>query len=104
LDQSFWVEQPLGVVEVIGAAAQRQARRRNPFAAPVPKTYLTNGPVSPVSSRGNRWSGYGATMTDTTLHTFRQNLAAVDPASLTGADRRAVLDLLAASFQAAGIE
>lgn len=37
----------------------------------------------------------------TTLDQFREAVAAVDPASLTGADRRAVIDLLAASFKAA---
>jgi hypothetical protein len=43
-------------------------------------------------------------MTTDTLHTFRASLAAVDPASLTGADCRALLDLVLAHMQGRGIE
>jgi hypothetical protein len=39
-----------------------------------------------------------------TLDTCRTILPAVDPVALTGADRLAVIDLLAASFGAAGID
>ena len=37
-------------------------------------------------------------MTTDTLHTFRQSLAAVDPFTLTGADKRAMIDLLKATL------
>ena len=41
---------------------------------------------------------------NTTIDQFRAILAAVDPAALTGADCRALLDLAQASMEARGIE
>lgn len=43
-------------------------------------------------------------MTTDTLHTFRQSLAAVDPATLTAADKRALIDLLEAAMVGNRIE
>ena len=42
--------------------------------------------------------------TMTPLDHLRRSLAAVDPATLTGADKRALIDLLQAAMMGTGIE
>jgi hypothetical protein len=54
--------------------------------------------ADPLSRDLSTPESYGRTMTTDTLRTFRQSLAAVDPATLTGADKRAMIDLLKATL------
>ncbi len=70
------------------------------------ETIFTDQPILPIplAVTASAARPYGRTMTTDILHTFRASLAAVDPATLTGADRRALIDLVQASMVAAGIE
>jgi hypothetical protein len=61
---------------------------------------MCDGQGAQVNNRGNHMGNE----VQTTISHFRRALGGVDPAALTGADCRALLNLIQASIRARGLE